>query len=84
MLLSIAGRDIRVGERDEEVLLTRVLSVSDELDLLAGPGRRQRDGPRVHSLGRVLVAFVAGELREIGELDPAAWVLLREVGGQKA
>jgi len=33
-----------------------------------------------HSIGRVAVAFVAGVLREIGGLSPAAWDLQREEG----
>ena len=84
MLLSVAGSEIRAGERDAEGLLTRVLSVTDEQDLLARPGRWQRNDLRVRSIGRALVASVAGVPREIGGLDPAAWVLQREVGGRKA
>ena len=53
-------------------MLTRVLSITDELDLVVEPGKWQRNGPQVHSIGRALVASVAGVLREIGELDPAA------------
>jgi len=48
----------------------------------AGPGKWQRNGLRVHSTGRVAVASVAGVLREIGGLGPAAWVLQRGGGAE--
>jgi len=46
---------------------------------LARPGRWQRNVLRVRSIGRALIASVAGAPREIDGLDPAAWVLPREV-----
>ena len=72
MLLSVAGSETRAVERDAEVLLTRVLSITDEQDLLVRPGKRQRNGPRVRSIGRALVASIAGVPRGTDELGPAA------------